>query len=226
MPARVSIAIKKRSPGRPPGSTREVTRANILLGARTCFARLGFDLATNRDIAEQAGVTAPAIYSYFPSKGALYAATARAAMAEVARHIEKLADKHADLGANLSQITRGLLALHRSDPSLGAFLSAMPTELQRHPELTRELKSEPNAIRGVLEAIIKNAVRLKQIDPRAAPYTVAMFIACLMGLSQFSVLFGIEIGAPAATTFAELLEQSHPSRAKSQRRRPARKRSR
>jgi AcrR family transcriptional regulator len=197
------------------------------MGARSCFASHGFGLATNRDIAAQAGVTAPAIYQYFSSKGALYAATARAAIAEVAQHMTALTQNDSDVAVNLSRIILGLLAVHTRDPSLAAFLTAMPTELQRYPQLARVMKSEPNDIQQITFAVVERGVRLRQIDPRDSERTIAMFIACMMGLSQFAVLFGTEVGTHAATAFAELIERGLlEANAFAKPRRPAPKRER
>src|SRR4051812_49605212 len=60
--------------GRPPGATSEATTARILAAARVCFARTGYAATTNKQIADEAGVTAAAIYLYFESKTALYVA--------------------------------------------------------------------------------------------------------------------------------------------------------
>jgi len=49
----------------------------ILDGARTVFLAHGFDAASMNDIAREAGVSKGTIYSYFPSKGALFAALVR-----------------------------------------------------------------------------------------------------------------------------------------------------
>mgnify|MGYP000945121858 CR=1 FL=1 len=49
----------------------------ILDGARTVFLAQGFDAASMNDIARVAGVSKGTIYSYFPSKDALFAALIR-----------------------------------------------------------------------------------------------------------------------------------------------------
>lgn len=50
------------------GRGKEETRARILLAARDCFARIGFDRTTVKMIARACGLTDAAIYYYFPSK--------------------------------------------------------------------------------------------------------------------------------------------------------------
>src|SRR5882672_7605107 len=111
----------KRGPGRPPGSTSDSTRASILLSARICFALKGFGVATNREIAERAGVTAAAIYQYFDSKVTLYVTAAREAIADVAAHMRARAVGEDSAAAAMSGMVTNLLLVHERDPSLAAF---------------------------------------------------------------------------------------------------------
>jgi len=194
----------KRRPGRPPGHTRDTTRANILRAARVAFAAKGFGVATNRDVAEGAGVTAPAIYQYFGSKAELYAAATDEAVAEVTAHMRADALREGSATASLADIVRSLLALHERDPSLAAFLSALPAELGRHPELARGFKPERTELPGLLMSLFARAVAGGEIRANDARRVAQMFIACVMGLSQYAALWGE--GRGPATAFAELLE--------------------
>ncbi|HMO96828.1 MAG TPA: helix-turn-helix domain-containing protein [Tepidiformaceae bacterium] len=47
---------------------KDETRARILMAARDCFSRNGFDRTSMRNIAAACGLTDAAIYYYFPSK--------------------------------------------------------------------------------------------------------------------------------------------------------------
>jgi AcrR family transcriptional regulator len=207
MVARAAKPVANRRPGRPPGRTSDGTRIEILKAARVCFASKGFDLATNRDIAELAGITAAAIYQYFDSKAALYATTAREAIAEVAEHMRVYANANADAGvaAGLSHITRGLLAVHLQDPSVAPFLMAMPTELQRHPEIARELQPNIDTVPSGVMTLVQRGVKSGEIDRADTGQIVRMYIACLMGLTHFAVIFGPDEGARAAKAFTDLL---------------------
>jgi AcrR family transcriptional regulator len=194
----------KRRPGRPPGSTRDTTRTNILRAARTCFAKKGFGIATNRDIAERAGVTAPAIYQYFDSKMELYVVAAREAVAEVALHMRTQAVREGSAVAALAAMVRTLLALHEKDPSLAAFLSALPGELQRHPELARHFRPDQSDVPKIMSEVVERAVARGELDAKDTRRVAEMFIACMMGMSQYAALVGH--GRSVATAFAELLE--------------------
>ncbi|MET9064815.1 TetR family transcriptional regulator [Streptosporangium sandarakinum] len=62
----------RRRPGRRPGSAD--TRGQILAAARQIFAEKGFDRATVRGIARQAGVDPALVHHYFTSKAGMFVA--------------------------------------------------------------------------------------------------------------------------------------------------------
>lgn len=70
-----------------PESTYEERRARLIQSATRVFAEKGFS-ASNKEIAREAGITAAAIYWYFPSKEELFSAvvTQYVPDAEVIRH--------------------------------------------------------------------------------------------------------------------------------------------
>jgi len=61
-------AVVKSVRGRPLEADGAKTRQKIIAGARECFAVNGYANATNKLIAESAGVTASNIYNYFPKE--------------------------------------------------------------------------------------------------------------------------------------------------------------
>ncbi|MEV0235164.1 TetR family transcriptional regulator [Nonomuraea sp. NPDC050786] len=67
-----SEAISRRGPGRRPGSAD--TRGEILAAARKVFAEKGFDKATVRAIAREAGVDPALVHHYFDTKEGMFAA--------------------------------------------------------------------------------------------------------------------------------------------------------
>lgn len=63
-----------RGRGRPPGATREDTRARIRDAAADEFAERGYDAASLRAVARRAGVDPALVHHYFADKAALAAA--------------------------------------------------------------------------------------------------------------------------------------------------------
>jgi AcrR family transcriptional regulator len=203
-PVRSLAARPARGPGRPPGNTREATRASILRAARSCFATRGFAVATNREIAEGAGVTAAAIYQYFDSKVALYVATAREAATIVTSRMRADASGDGGVVETMAAMVRTLLSVHEHDPSLAAFLATLPAELQRHPELAGEVQLGSQGLPVIMSAVVARGVASGELDAKDAARAAQMFVACMMGLSQYAAQIGD--GHGAATAFAELLE--------------------
>ena len=196
----------KNKRGRPPGSTRDVTRARILLAARECFARTGYAGTTNKDIADQAGITAAAIYQYFDSKTGLYMATVDHAQAElVPQFREAVARETTTRGA-----FRALLAasgrVHEKDPSLAAFLSALPIELRREEEIANAMAEAPSEVLAIMEGIVSRGVRARELTPSSAPHVLSMFVACTMGLSLYAASFGADEYRAALDAFLALLD--------------------
>jgi AcrR family transcriptional regulator len=192
-------ASKRPRPGRPPGSTSQATRARILAAARACFARAGYASTTNKQIADQAGLTAAAIYQYFDSKTALYLATVRDANeALIERYRFAIAD-----ATSMRQALRAVLAasawLHERDPSLSAFLSALPVEMQRHEELAQAMKQEPSEIVRIIDEVVERGVRTGEVPAALHARLVSTFVACSLGIS----LYGAAIDGSELTTLAD-----------------------
>ncbi len=106
-----SESSTKRS-GRRPGPT--TTREAIAAAARRQFAELGYDRATLRGIAAEAGVDAALVMRFYGSKDALF----REVMAlppAVAEAMERLADgPRAAVGRRLAEVIVGMLEDPRS----------------------------------------------------------------------------------------------------------------
>ncbi|MFD8532869.1 TetR family transcriptional regulator [Streptosporangium canum] len=71
-PAEERPASGRRRPGRRPGAAD--TRGQILAAARETFSEKGFDKATIRGIARQAGVDPALVHHYFASKEGMFVA--------------------------------------------------------------------------------------------------------------------------------------------------------
>jgi AcrR family transcriptional regulator len=67
--------MKKRAPKRPAHERKRL----ILQGAEAAFANGSYAGTATADVAREAGVTAPAVYRYFPTKKDLYISTLEAA---------------------------------------------------------------------------------------------------------------------------------------------------
>jgi AcrR family transcriptional regulator len=76
----VSILLRERPAGAPRRRDAQATRGAILAAAKTQFARLGYDSATLREIAGEAGVDVALIKRYFGGKDGLFTEALKASI--------------------------------------------------------------------------------------------------------------------------------------------------
>jgi AcrR family transcriptional regulator len=177
-----------------------------LSAARACFAEQSFAVTTNRDIALRAGVTPAAIYQYFDSKLALYAAAAREAVIEVTAHMRAHVANHESMAVALREIVLSLLALQHRDPLLPPFFAALHFEALRNPAIAQAIKPDREAILSVMAEVVQGGVRNGEIDAADVPRVAGMFIACTIGLSQLATTLGGQRIADAARAYGQLLD--------------------
>lgn len=131
-----------------PATRRETNRKfrqdAVLAAAQAVFAEHGLEGATMRAIAQAAGYTAGAVYSYYPTKEAIYAEILAHSLAELRSGIaESIAAETTDEGA-LRAAVRAVYGFYRSRPQdldlgLYVFQGLRPRGLG--PELDRQLNS-------------------------------------------------------------------------------------
>jgi AcrR family transcriptional regulator len=116
---------------------REEVRKKIVEAAYSLFLHKGYHRTTMEEIANQLGVTKPAIYQYFPGKEDLYAAVAEHGREELAEILERSFEER-DLRAG-SEILFDTLA--RYTPQFNSMYSEMML-LAAHNERIRSLLQE------------------------------------------------------------------------------------
>jgi AcrR family transcriptional regulator len=208
MPARRTPAQppRKRGPGRPPGSSRDATRARILAAARDCFARSGYVGTTNQQIGERAGITAAAIYQYFDSKTALYMATVKDAQEELVPQFRAATAGAKSARDGLGALLLASARLHARDPSLATFLSALPVELRRHEEIASAMAEAPSEVLTIIQEVVERGVRSGEIAEAAAGHVISMFLACTMGLSLYAASIDPDHLGDAVGAFVAMME--------------------
>lgn len=193
--------------GRPPGHTSEDTKRRILLAARECFARLGFGHATNRDIAEAAGVTAAALYRYYDSKTELYITVVRDALAELVPHLREAVGSQSDARSALRALLHVGVGMNAENMQAARFLSALPIEMQRHPEVAQRMLADPGEVFTIMTELVAKGVRAKQIPRDKSERVVSMMVATMMGLSMYATAVGDAAGRQAVAGFMDLLDE-------------------
>lgn len=165
---RTPSATPPKKAGRPVGADVAVaTRKNILDAATLCFAELGYAAASNREIAQRAGVTSGSLYHYFDSKAALYRAALQdantlliSAYLEAAREIPE--------ASSVDQLCLGLeraFAVARDRPGMMSFASASALEIQRHKDLDWLAREDAEAFPMFFRNLLKRARKRGELGP-------------------------------------------------------------
>lgn len=194
--------------GRPPGRSSAATRTAILAAARDAFARLGFERATNREIARAAGVTAAAMYRHFASKPDLYAAVVHEAFAELVPQLRRAIASQPSVRAAFRALLAGMEALDARQHAATKFLAELPNEMQRHPEVASLILAAPGEIYAIVTEVVEAGVRAGELPRDKAQRTISLMIASLMGVAGYASTLGWSLGKQAVAGFVDLVDGS------------------
>ncbi len=172
--------------GAMPANRRETNRKfrqdAVLAAAQQVFGEQGLEGATMRAIAQAAGYTAGAVYSYYPTKETIYAEILAHSLAELRTGIAAaIAAEKTDEG-RLRAAIRAVYAFYRSRPQdldlgLYVFQGLRPRGLG--PELDRQLNSR---LIMALQKIAGTIARLGGLTPLAAHRETVAAICHLFGV--------------------------------------------
>lgn len=172
--------------GRPRDGVSAETRERLLVVARQCFARVGYAATTNRAIAEAAGLTAGAIYHYYPSKADLYAAVYGQVQGLVRRAFEQSIAPYDGFIDRFSAALEASITLNREDPSITGFVVNVPFETQRHPELVEHIAPVRAARVSMSGWLVEEAIARGELAPDVDPAAVRDLLnAIFSGLARF-----------------------------------------
>jgi AcrR family transcriptional regulator len=176
---------RKRA-GRPAAGESLETRERILRAALRSFASGGYGRTGNKQIAEVAGITSPALYHYFDSKAELYAAVHDHGLETVLRAYREALARHESCLDQLCAVVEASIALNSEHPGLAEFLAVAPLELQRHPELAARLRVSGEDVRAVFQQLLERGVARGELA-RALPVdtVVDLLTATSFGLHCF-----------------------------------------
>lgn len=181
----------QRRLGRPPDADSATTRAALVAGARQCFASFGYDATTNKAIAEAAGVTAGAIYHYFPSKADLYIAVFLELQNRFRVSTEAAIRRHEHLIDRYCALLDDAVALNREDPTMSAFFVASPSEFRKHAELRDRLAEAKVPRNEFLSLLAREAVERGEMGPDVNARALGDLLnVVLSGLAGFAHLSG------------------------------------
>jgi AcrR family transcriptional regulator len=196
---------KPRRLGRPPGQLGEDTRRVILAAARECFVRQGFERATNTEIAVAANVTTAALYRHFESKSALYAAVVHEALADVIPKLRETMARQTSVRGAFRASIEVLDSLGEQQLGVARFLSSLPVEMQRHPQVAQLMVAEPGEVFTIITDLVETGVRAGEIARDKAQRVVSVMIASFMGISAYSGALGPSFSTHAVAGLVDLI---------------------
>ena len=172
--------------GRPVGKTRDAQLEIILAVARKHFAERGYESTTFKDIGQESGMTRTALYSYFDSKAKLYLATLIDIHNEFMPEFLQTMQECKTLRERFKRIVMTSTAAHARDSNITGFLSAMPIEMRRHPELIEVLQERNKIAYRAMAAIFEEARANGEIKSKASTVNlVAAFFGGAVGVGLF-----------------------------------------
>ncbi len=113
---------RSRRPGRRPGANE--TREAILVAARDAFAAHGYEKATIRAIARDAGVDPALVHHFYGSKQDVFKAAVSNVLAPIGEAMAGVG-RGADSGVTSQRLARVLVELWEREPTRGALVGAV-----------------------------------------------------------------------------------------------------
>ena len=174
--------------GRPFQSDAVETRTRILREARLAFTTRGYDNTTNREISAGAGITAAAIYHYFPSKVDLFVAVYDDVQAKVYDAFDFAVAQHDTFLKKFDAIFDTMLELGDEDPMLASFVVGVVTEAEHHPDLREALQRVAPRNQSFLASLCLQAQQRGEL-PEALPVQTAVDVIAgvIGGFARLSV---------------------------------------
>ncbi len=134
------------------GGRGAASRARILEVAGRLFRERGFDAVGVDAVMREAGLTHGGFYTHFSSKEALVAEAAATALGRSAARWDALAREQAPEAALERIVASYLDPAHVAQPARGCLLTALGSEVPRHPAARPGVTA---AIRVMLEALAR-----------------------------------------------------------------------
>ena len=153
----------------------EVRRELVLDAARSAFFELGMEKTNIREIAQRAGYTPGAIYSYFASKEALYGALLGESLDRLNARVQQALDESATGPARVRAAATAFFDFYRENPhdlDLGFYLFQGMQPRGLTPELNEALNAR---LRQALQPTQDALQNLGMPAPQALQELTALF---------------------------------------------------
>jgi AcrR family transcriptional regulator len=159
----------------------DARRRQIVDAARRCFVRNGFHATSMQDVLAEAGLSAGAVYRYFPSKDDIIAAIADDALAKMSQAAREVLDT--DPPPPLPDVVGRIVAtMERLDVTQDITTVAVQVwaEALRSPALAERVAGTIKDIRGLLARVVEDYQARGLVAPDVPAETVARLLAGLV----------------------------------------------
>lgn len=181
----------------------EDTRARVIAAARAAFAAHGYGGAGLRGIAADAGLSAMALYTYAPSKAALYELVYREGIATIYGEFAEVVADRSSLDEEIDALFAKGGELLQRDPDLLRF--SIRVVLDRdHPELA-DLELITSPYQEFFHGLVERNVARGDVAPEQSADLVRAITMQLWGLTAMAAVdpSHIEPAVHAATAALE-----------------------
>jgi AcrR family transcriptional regulator len=182
--SRPSSKAPVRKIGRPPKVKAADTRERLLAIARGVFADRGYEVATNKEIAEAAGFTTAALYYHFASKRDLYLEVYADTQAQIYQRFEADTADIDTFAGRLDAVFDSAHAMNEVDPTLARFAGAVRVDMRRHPEMFEEYQLGSTLRESFFERLVNFGVKTGEIAQGDRAKVNAALLAFLIGLND------------------------------------------
>lgn len=190
--------------GRPVDADGDATRARIVTTAHTAFADLGYAATTYRLLAEATGLAHSAIYNYFGSKAALYAAVHDEVKAQTYDQwmLPAIADTHT-FASRFDALLEAFVISLAEAPEAARFLAAARTDTARHGELAEIADALPSQRRHLFGQMVDLGISTGELDAGDRNNVMALLETMTIGLIE--VCSDPELHRAAVTGFKRVM---------------------
>lgn len=180
---------------------KQQLRDEILDAARILLEAKGYTATVMDDLALQAGISKPTLYSYFATKDALVAAT----FAREINRVRALTEPGESAGSALARLTRVLetvvgLQLHERREPIRLWMPEMKRLSCEHPEMLQAISSLDERI----ALLMREGVQQGEIDPALDIPTLVRAFYAMVSAIRF-MPHNSSVGEPNPATAAQTL---------------------
>ena len=177
---------------------RAARRQQILDAARVCFLRNGFHATTMQDVFAASGMSAGAVYRYFPGKEDIVRSIAGEAITEITAELQPLVDAPGAPAPFYEVIAAAVTGLERLDVERGIPRLAVQVwaESLRSPQLSADVQE---IIGSVVPLMIRLVERHRDQGWLPADVPVQATARALLGLVPGFIVQRVLTGLDAAT---------------------------